>query len=619
MDSAAKFSLLIHLKVLYNKRMALDRYTLQHKSVANILSLIDMGKIAIPEIQRPFVWRSTKVRDLMDSLYRGFPVGYIITWQNPDVRLKDGTSSKGKTILIDGQQRVTALKAALDGQEVVNDRYELECIIIAFNPIKEKFETSTPAIENNREWISDISILMKPGFDQYAFIEEYAKNNPGVDRSLVGRRLQELADIKTRTIGELEIDSEVEIETVNEIFIRINSKGTRLSEADFAMSRIAVFDMEPGDEYGMYLRKYFDYFCNLLISPKAFDNIEKNDKSFSQTEQFDRIKWVAKEEGLLYRPSYSDVIRVAGIIGLDRARMRDVVALLAGRNFEVKSYNRDNSYLREIAERSFVQFSHSVDQIVNQYNFKRFEQDILRGSGFDDSNMFSSANALNFAFAIFHKLLALGANYGDIRQLTRKFLVFTLLTEHHGGSFESNWDKDFKSFDTIENAKSLIDAYEREQLSEVYWSETLPRELNKSANIKTAEWNIFVAAQNKLGKQSFLSDVLVRDMKIDDLHHIFPQQLVKDAGKTQYEYNRIANFVILSRDINIKIGKAEPSDYLSRVADFGSNVAGSLAQNLADNCIPTEPHLWKLENYDEFMRERNHLIARLLREYYASL
>lgn len=599
--------------------MALDRYTLQHKSVANILSLIDMGKIAIPEIQRPFVWRSTKVRDLMDSLYRGFPVGYIITWQNPDVRLKDGTSSKGKTILIDGQQRVTALKAALDGQEVVNDRYGLECIVIAFNPIKEKFETLTPAIANNKEWIPDISAVMRDSFDQYAFVEKYAEDNQGTDRSLVGRRVQELIDMKTRTIGELEIDSEVEIETVNEIFIRINSKGTRLSEADFAMSRIAVFDMKPGDEYGMYLRKYFDYFCNLLQSPKAIDDIEKNDRSFSQTEQFKNIKWVAKEEGLLYRTSYSDMIRVAGIIGLGRARMRDVVALLAGRNFEVKSYNRDNSYLREIAEASFTSFRGAIDRIVNEYNFKRFEQDILRGSGFNDINMFSSANALNYTFAIFHKLLALGVDYGETRQITRRFLIFSILTEHHGGSFETSWDKDFRSFDTPENIKALLETYEREQLSEVYWSETLPRSLNKSANIKTPEWNIFVATQNKLGKQSFLSDVLVRDMKIDDLHHIFPQQFMKDAGKTQYEYNCIANFAILSRDINIKIGKHEPIDYLSRISDFGSNVSDSLAKNLADNCVPNDPELWRVDNYETFKIERNKLIANTIREYYGSL
>ncbi len=598
--------------------MALDKYTIQHKSVSNILSLIDMNKIAIPEIQRPFVWRSTKVRDLMDSLYKGYPVGYIITWQNPDVRLKDGTSSKGKTILIDGQQRVTALKAALDGQEVINHQYEHEKIRIAFHPIKQKFETSTPAIENDKSWIPDISEVMQDDFDPYEFIEDYAKNNKDIDKSLVNKRLQELIDIKTRTVGELEINSDVEIETVNEIFIRINSKGTRLSEADFAMSRIAVFEAEPGDEYGMYLRKYFDYFCNLLQSPKVLPDIEKNDRQFSSTEQFARIKWAGGETDLLYKPSYSDVIRVSGIIGLNRARMRDVVALLSGRNFEVKSFNNEDSYLRDIAEKSFVSFSEAIDKIVNEYNFKRFEQDILRGSGFTEASMFSSVNALNFTFSVFHKLLSLGENYADVRQMTRKFLVFSILTEHHSGSFETRWDKDFKSFDTIDGAKSLLNNYEREQLNDIYWSETLPRSLNKTATSRTPEWNLFVAAQTKLGKKSFLSDIAVRDMKVSDLHHIFPQQLMKDNGKNQYDYNRIANFVILSRDINIKIGKLSPAEYLVRIKDFGSNVS-DLGDNLEDNCIPKNPELWKLENYEEFMTQRNKLISALLREYYQNL
>ena len=365
--------------------MALDRYTLQHKSVDNLLNLIDTNDIAIPEIQRPFVWKSTKVRDLMDSLYRGYPVGYIITWQNPDVRLKDGSKSGGKTILIDGQQRVTALKAALDGREVVNNNYEDVKITIAFHPLTERFETATPAIRRNKEWIDDISTVMQRDFDTYTFIEQYAAENPDVDRSLLSQRLNSLLQIKTRTIGELKISSDIGIETVNEIFIRINSKGTPLSEADFAMSRIAVFEMNKGDEYGMILRKYFDYFCNLLEAPQVVNKIEQNDTTFAATEQFKNIKWVAKTPDLLYKPSYSDIIRVAGITGLGRARLRDVVSLLAGRNFEVKSFNREDSYLREIAEKSFVDFQSAIDAIVNEYNYKRFDQDILRGSGFDDA------------------------------------------------------------------------------------------------------------------------------------------------------------------------------------------------------------------------------------------
>lgn len=100
------------------------RYSVNNYTVETLLSNIKSGSIAIPEMQRPFVWDSSKVRDLVNSLYKGFPVGYIIVWQNPDVKLKDGTKSSGKKVLIDGQQRITAMAAAIVGQEVLDDHYK---------------------------------------------------------------------------------------------------------------------------------------------------------------------------------------------------------------------------------------------------------------------------------------------------------------------------------------------------------------------------------------------------------------------------------------------------------------------------------------------------------------
>ena len=100
------------------------RYSVNNYTVETVLSNIKSGNIAIPEMQRPFVWDSSKVRDLVDSLYKGFPVGYIFVWQNPDVKLKDGTKSSGKKVLIDGQQRITAMAAAIVGQEVLDDHYK---------------------------------------------------------------------------------------------------------------------------------------------------------------------------------------------------------------------------------------------------------------------------------------------------------------------------------------------------------------------------------------------------------------------------------------------------------------------------------------------------------------
>lgn len=102
----------------------MSNYNVNNSTVESIISWIKNKMIAIPEIQRPFVWDATKVRDLLDSLYKNYPVGYIITWQNPDTKLKDGSVSSGKKILIDGQQRITALTAAITGQEIIDSNYK---------------------------------------------------------------------------------------------------------------------------------------------------------------------------------------------------------------------------------------------------------------------------------------------------------------------------------------------------------------------------------------------------------------------------------------------------------------------------------------------------------------
>src|SRR3954463_2796799 len=119
--------------------MSTQRYSVAPHPIETILTWVKSNEIAIPEIQRPFVWEPKKVRDLLDSLYRGYPVGYLVAWRNPNVRLKDGSTSAGKRILIDGQQRVTALMASLLGVEVLTEDYETRQIQIAFNPKSEAF------------------------------------------------------------------------------------------------------------------------------------------------------------------------------------------------------------------------------------------------------------------------------------------------------------------------------------------------------------------------------------------------------------------------------------------------------------------------------------------------
>ena len=152
--------------------MSIQQYSVNHQPIQTLLAWIDSGDIVIPEIQRPFVWNAIKVHDLIDSLYEGYPIGYLIAWRNPTVKLKDGTSSQGKRILIDGQQRVTALMAALLGERVINKDYKTIRITIAFHPNKRKFEVSNPAIYKDKSWIADIANVFSPEVNVLQLVDE---------------------------------------------------------------------------------------------------------------------------------------------------------------------------------------------------------------------------------------------------------------------------------------------------------------------------------------------------------------------------------------------------------------------------------------------------------------
>src|SRR5437879_316720 len=220
--------------------MSTQRYSVTPHPIETLLTWVKSGEMSIPEIQRPFMWEATKVRNLLDSLYQGYPVGYLIAWRNPSVKLKDGTTSAGKRILIDGQQRVTALMAALLGREVLTGDYERVRIRIAFHPGTRQFEVRNPAIAKDASWLPDVAIVFDPSTSVFDLVNDYCARNAGTSRDEVFRSVEMLRGITSNQIGLIELSSELDIETVTDIFIRVNSAGVPLSQADFAMSKIAV-------------------------------------------------------------------------------------------------------------------------------------------------------------------------------------------------------------------------------------------------------------------------------------------------------------------------------------------------------------------------------------------
>ncbi len=598
----------------------MPQFEVNSRSVEKIISDIKAGEIAIPEIQRPFVWDDSKVRDLMDSLYKGFPVGYIIVWKNPDIRLKDGKISFGKQILIDGQQRITAIQAAVVGQQVVDSKYKKKRITIAFNPIDEIFEVCNPAIKKDVKWIPDIVQVFDDRFNSWEFVVNYCQIN-GLDgqQSVISETLTKLKSIKVINLGLIELSQELTIDEVTDIFIRINSQGVVLSAADFAMSKISSDDKYGGNE----IRKMIDYFCHFMQRPSDYEQIISNDADFAKSDALNKIKWVVKEQEDIYVPSYIDVLRVSFTHKFKRGKIADLVSLLSGRNFET----REN--LETIAQDSFQQLRGGVEAFVSETNFKRYLM-IVRSTGIIDSSMVRAKNVLNFGYILYLSLRDLKVKSAVIETLVRKWIVLSILTGRYSGSAESTIDYDIKRF-TEQDPVQFLKITEDGELSDAFWDTVLVQRLETSV-FSSPYFQIFRMAQVKRGAHGFLScqiDVQSLIEQRGDVHHSFPKGYLKKNGvNNPKDYNQIANYVYTQTEINILIKDKAPCEYMGnmrkQVAGEGSfygNITSmkDLEANLAENCIPIEFMDMDVSDYTQFLDTRRRMMARYIRDYYRDL
>lgn len=598
--------------------MATQRYSVTPHPIETLLTWVKSGEIAIPEIQRPFVWDATKVRNLLDSLYQGYPVGYLIAWRNPSVRLKDGTTSSGKRILIDGQQRVTALMAALLGQEVLTKDYETVRIRIAFHPVEERFEVSNPAIRKDAAWIPDLAAVFSPDASLTELTDDYSERNPSADRKQVSRILERVRKVINNHVGIIELAEDLDIETVTEIFIRVNSAGASLSQADFAMSKIAANDTYGGN----MLRKAIDYFCHLAVAPEFLSRIEKGDKAFAASEFLPKMRWLKDVNDDLYDPSYTDMLRVAFTSEFRRGKLQDLVALLSGRNFETKQYEE------AVAEEAFTRLKTGVLNFINKTHFDRLTM-ILRSAGFITSSLIRSQNAINFAYILYLRGRAEGMPAADIERLVRRWYVMSLLRGRYSGSPETAFDFDIRQIEArglTAYCEAVIDA----ELPDSFWSTLLPQEMETSS-ASSPYFLVYQAAQAKLGDLGFLSrDITVRDLLLNrsDVHHIYPRNHLKKQGMARGRYNQIANFVLAQSEINIVIGDKAHDVYFAELADQcnggvkkygGITTLDELRANLSMSCLPETMLDGMIPDFGDFLEMRRHLMASKIKTYYEGL
>jgi len=600
-----------------------EKFTLMQYSISAILGLIEAEQFVVPEIQRPFVWKRSQVRDLIDSLYNGYPTGYIITWKNPDVQTKDGVKANGKTVLIDGQQRITALMAAIAGKEVLDEDFNRDRIKIAFNPLTtdstKRFAVQDASHLKDKKWIPDISVLFDAGFDPFDFVPRYCEANEGANPNEVNKAITELKGIANRQIGVIELDHSLDIDEVTEIFIRINSKGTALSQSDFVMSKMAA-DTEHG---GNLLRKTVDYFCHLAVKPEFYSNLTQDDE-FRNSIYASKIKWLANDHDDIYDPDYGDMLRVSFMHKFRRGKLADLVSLLSGRDFETKEYRDD------IVIESYRKLEIGIQNFINEYNFAQFIM-AIKGAGFISPKLLNSAMTLDFAYTLYLMLLDdPEIPNAQIKRYVQKWFVLSTLTSRYIGSPETAMDRDMRSI-AEKGFLQFLTEIEASSLSDTFWTVTLPQNLETSS-VNSPAFNTFIAAQINLNCNSLLMNgTKIADLvKISgDVHHIFPKaHLINNGITNKTKYNQVANYIYLDTQVNKAISDDAPTVYFtkakqqceSKQIELG-NISDSalLAENLAENCIPNNIYTMDISSYDEFLMERRKLMAALIEKYYKGL
>lgn len=600
-----------------------EKFTLMQYNVSAILGFIEAGQFVIPEIQRPFVWKKSQVRDLIDSLYNGYPTGYIITWKNPDVHTKDGTMANGKHILIDGQQRITALMASIVGLEVLDEDFNKDRIKIAFNPLAtdsdKRFAVQDASHLKDRKWISDISEVFKNNFDPFDFVFKYCEDNPKVKHNEVNNAIIKLKEIANRQIGVIELDHSLDIDEVTEIFIRINSKGTALSQSDFVMSKMAADTAHGGNT----LRKVVDYFCHLAVKHDFFPQMIK-DTEFEKTEYAYNIKWLAKDNEDIYVPDYNDMLRVAFMYSFDRAKLSDLVSLLSGRDFETREFKE------EIVEASYKKLCERIKVFINEYNFEQFVL-AIKGAGFKSSKQLNSQMTLDFAYMLYLKLSKDFSIPRDrVKHHVQKWFVLSTLTGRYVGSPESVMSRDIR----LINERGFINFFneiEASVLSDTFWNISLPQKLETTSTNSPA-FNTFLAAQINLNCNSlFMHGTMISDLIniSGDVHHIFPKAYLKNNGvEAKGRYNQVANFTYLDTQVNKAVRDDAPNIYFGKALEqcenkkiaFG-NISDREAfmKNLEENSIPKSVVSMTVKDYDVFLAERRVLMSQLIEKYYKGL
>lgn len=575
-------------------------------TIGKLMDDIEIGDIALPDIQRPFVWyrKISKVRDLFDSIYRGYPIGYLLFWENANredfrnIGFQEPKRRIPRFLIIDGQQRLTALFAIIKNQKVLTPDYESKKIKIAFRPKDAIFKVGDAATDRDPEYISDISTLWS-GEGDYSIISNFIsqlkekRDITEEEVNIISANIQSLININRYPLTALEIAPNLEEEVVSEIFVRINSQGVSLTQADFILTLLSVY-WEDG-------RKEIEQFC---IDSRQTPEKETRFSSFNY----------------LIKPDPDDMLRVLIGLTFQRARMKDVYSIIRGRIMSTGEYSEN------LRTQQFDKLKKDLPTTLDNTNWQSFLK-ILIGCGYKDEELISSKNAVLYSYVLFliGKYNFKTQNH-ELQRIIGRWFVMSSLTGRYSSSPEGAFERDLnriKEFDSdgfISGLGKIID----ENLTNDFWDITLVGQMETSS-ARSPEANAFYASLNKLGSPVLFSRKLVGDLYDPSLktkkkrlekHHIFPRNYLIskygfDKNKDKAKINQIANLTFLEFEDNIDISDDSPNKYYSEIKNKKDFSEDELKHMLSQHAIPD--NFYQLE-YEQFLIERRKLMANIIRK-----
>ncbi len=570
-------------------------------SLHTLIELIDRGEIALPDIQRPFVWKPSKVRDLFDSMYRGFPVGNLLFWATGaqgdarQIGVHDHEAVP-RLMIVDGQQRLTSLYSVLRRKAILREDYTTFRIRIAFCPRDEKFAVTDAAVEKNAEYIPDISILWHGG-NQYEKEREFIERLEATKSHLtqgekddLRKAINKLYALRNYPFNVLELEATVEEEHVADVFVRINSEGINLSSADFILTLMSVW-WEDG-------RKKLESFArNAKLPPSE-----------------------PSPANPFIDPKPDQMLRVITGFAFRRGRLQYVYRILRGKDMETGKSSSD------IQKKQFTLLQKAQAETLDLNNWHEFLYSVRR-AGFLDKSMISSENNLMFTYLMY---LIARRDYDidrrTLRQVISKWFFMTSLTGRYTGSFETQVEQDLRivaKAKTSDEFIEILDEITQTTLTSDYWKIQLPALLKTSSaynpRVFAYKASLILLNAHPLFSSTQLVSLLDQSSKAPrdavERHHLFPKAYLKRIGiERVVDRNQIANYAFVEWPDNSIIADQSPSEYFPPLFNHLQPEEQKNARFW--HALPND---WERMDYWDFLEKRRKLMADVIRKGFEKL